>query len=62
MSVCVSQHGEFGSHELDALHTCTLCGVLDEDALRAELVRVTAERDQLRAALVVLGIIKDRGE
>lgn len=38
VSVCISRHGEYSSHELDDLHTCTLCGVLDEDALRAELV------------------------
>jgi hypothetical protein len=42
MSVCISRHGEFSSHELDAAHTCTLCGVLDEDALRAELERLGA--------------------
>lgn len=45
MSTCISRHGEFGAHTLDDSHTCTLCHVLDEEALRAELER-------LRAALV----------
>lgn len=49
MSVCISQHGEFSSHEPDVLHTCTLCGVLDEDALRAELVRVDWYRRRVKA-------------
>lgn len=47
MSTCISRHGEFGSHTLDDSYTCTLCHVLDEDALRAELER-------LRRALVAL--------
>lgn len=51
MSTCISQHGEFGSHELDELHTCTLCHVLDEDGLRAEMERVRTERDDLSLQL-----------
>lgn len=63
MSACISRHGEFSEHSLDNSHTCTLCGVLDEEALRAELAqarsaihiadattgRRTAQRDQARA-------------
>lgn len=37
MSTCISKHGEFGFHTPDADHVCTLCGVLDEDGLIAEL-------------------------
>lgn len=37
MSTCISRHGEYSAHEPDDDHMCTLCGVLDEDALRAEL-------------------------
>lgn len=37
MSTCISKHGEFGSHELDADYVCTRCSVLDEDGLIAEL-------------------------
>lgn len=33
MSACISQHGEYSSHELDTDLRCKLCGVLDEDAL-----------------------------
>lgn len=51
MSTCISRHGEFGSHELDEQHTCTLCHVLDEDALRADLASVRAERDELNKLL-----------
>ena len=54
MSTCISHHGEFSSHEPNADYTCTLCGVLDEDALifelqqaRAELASLTGERDLL---------------
>lgn len=43
MSTCISNHGEFSSHDLDGLHTCNLCGVLDEDAMRAELERLRSE-------------------
>lgn len=48
MSACISRHGEFSSHTLDDTHTCTLCHVLDEDALRAELTRLRAELKQWR--------------
>ena len=37
MSVCVSQHGEYSEHEPDATFTCRLCGVVDVDALLAQL-------------------------
>lgn len=33
MSTCISQHGEYSAHALDSDFRCTLCGVLDEDAL-----------------------------
>lgn len=56
MSACISQRGEFSSHEPDAEHVCTFCGVLDEDALIDELRRVresvaslTADNERLRA-------------
>lgn len=49
MSVCISQHGEYGSHTLDAEYTCTRCGVLDEDALTEELRRLRQELDEARA-------------
>lgn len=42
MSNCISRHGEFSEHHLDDSHTCTLCHVLDEEALRAELARLRA--------------------
>lgn len=57
MSTCISRHGEYGDHELDELHTCTRCHMLDEDALRAELAeaRDTAERfDDLTERLCAL--------
>lgn len=37
MSTCISSHGEFGAHTPDGDYVCTLCGVLDEDGLIAEL-------------------------
>jgi hypothetical protein len=43
VSTCISSHGEYSSHTLDSLHTCTLCYVLDEDALRAELEQLRAD-------------------
>ena len=46
MSACISAHGEYSSHEPDDEFTCALCGVLDEDALRAELVRLRGEGEQ----------------
>lgn len=42
MSACISSRGEYSSHELDDLHTCIWCGVLDEDALRSELAEARA--------------------
>lgn len=51
MSTCISFHGEFGSHQLDTEYTCTLCGVLDEDALTAELRDLREERDALRVGI-----------
>lgn len=47
MSTCISRHGEFGSHDLDELHTCKLCHVLDEDALREELRKLRAANSEL---------------
>lgn len=55
MSTCISRHGEFGSHELDDLHTCTLCHVLDEDALRAELSRLRAAEPPAGSLVVTIG-------
>lgn len=49
MSVCISQHGEYGSHTVDTEYTCTRCGVLDEEALTAELRRLRQELDEARA-------------
>lgn len=37
MSACISRHGEYGEHTPDAEYVCTLCGVLDEATLLAEL-------------------------
>lgn len=57
MSVCISQHGEFGSHALDADYVCTLCGVLDEDALITELREASdrvAELQRQRDAVLAL--------
>lgn len=52
MSACISRHGEFSAHTPDDSHACTLCGVLDEDALRAELEHaqpvLTAARDVVK--------------
>lgn len=46
MSVCISQHGEFGSHGLDATYRCVRCGVLDEDQLIAEVLLLQRELDE----------------
>lgn len=43
MSTCISSHGEYSAHKLDASYVCTRCHVLDEDALIAELERARAE-------------------
>lgn len=51
MSACISRHGEFSSHTLDDSHTCTLCHVLDEEALRAELVAARARLVELENAI-----------
>lgn len=42
MSACISRHGEYSSHDLDDEFTCKLCGVLDEDAMRSELMGLRA--------------------
>jgi hypothetical protein len=62
VSTCISRHGEFGSHQL-VDYVCTLCGVLDEDAMvgelqqmRAELATLTAERDRAAIDAELLGI------
>lgn len=51
MSTCISWHGEFSRHELDDEYTCKLCGVLDEEALRAELRELRRTNEGLREAL-----------
>lgn len=51
MSACISSRGEYSSHELDDLHTCTWCGVLDEDTLRSELAEARAYREATEPAL-----------
>ena len=38
MSKCISARGEYSDHELDDTFTCTFCHVLDEDAMRDELL------------------------
>jgi transcription initiation factor TFIIIB Brf1 subunit/transcription initiation factor TFIIB len=43
MSACISSRGEYSYHEPDADYVCTFCGVLDEDALIAELNRLRVE-------------------
>jgi len=48
MSACISSRGEYGSHEIDDTYTCTWCGVLDEDALIAELQQRRAELEVQR--------------
>ena len=48
MSTCISRAGEFGSHHLGTDHVCFRCGVLNEDALIAELNQLRGERDSLR--------------
>lgn len=55
MSVCISQHGEYSSHEPDADYVCKLCGVLDEDALIAELQALRAANTELRDGVRALG-------
>jgi hypothetical protein len=40
MSKCISWYGEYGEHELDSDYVCTLCFVLDEEALIEELNRL----------------------
>jgi hypothetical protein len=40
VSKCISWHGEYSEHELDADYICTLCFVLDEEALIEELHRL----------------------
>jgi hypothetical protein len=37
MSKCISRHGEYSEHILDADFTCTLCFAFDEDAVLAAL-------------------------
>ncbi len=49
MSVCISRHGEFSEHELDATFTCRLCHVVDHDALRAERDALAATVRRVRA-------------
>jgi hypothetical protein len=48
MSACISRHGEFGSHDLDADYVCKLCAVLDEEALIAEMNRLRADAEAHR--------------
>ncbi len=40
MSKCISRHGEYSEHELDAEYTCKLCLALDEDAFVKVLRRL----------------------
>jgi len=49
MSACISRHGEFGVHDIDADYVCKLCHALDEDALIVELNRLRADVKALRA-------------
>ena len=49
MSTCVSSHGEYSSHVPDGDFNCTRCWALDEDGLRAEVTRLTAENTRPRA-------------
>lgn len=51
MSTCISSRGEYGSHELDDAHICTWCGVLDEDAMVAELRQLRADLARARRCL-----------
>ena len=44
MSTCISRHGEYSSHHIDADYICTRCGVLDVVALVAELNRLRANQ------------------
>ena len=48
MSTCISRHGEYSSHTPDADYVCTLCFVLDEDGLIAELTKARAENALMR--------------
>lgn len=46
MSKCVSAQGEYSEHELgsgDMEFVCTLCYVLDEEVIKAELDRLRAQ-------------------
>jgi hypothetical protein len=56
MSTCISPHGEYGSHFPDDDYTCTRCDVLDEDALRHELLRLR-KKSELSATILPTTII-----
>ncbi len=49
MSRCISRHGEFSEHDLDANFTCRLCLDVDTDALLAERDALAATVDRVRA-------------
>lgn len=51
MSVCISKHGEFGSHEhtADPL-VCDLCSVFDEDGARRRIAQLEGEARAAAAA------------
>lgn len=60
MSTCISQHGEYSIHTPDdARFYCTLCGVLDEDGLLAEVERLTRWKAE---ALPVMDGLQDLGQ
>lgn len=59
MSTCISQHGEYSTHTPDDAYTCTLCGVLDEDGLLAEIERLTRWQAE---AMTVMDGLQDLGK
>lgn len=49
MSKCISYHGEYSDHEYpDSTYVCDLCGVFVEEALIAEVKRISAELEEIR--------------
>lgn len=69
MSKCISQHGEYSEHEPGENFACTLCGALDEDALvarvreaEAEVVKITANRDDWASRMMELASVTQRAE
>lgn len=56
MSTCISRHGEYSAHIPGDDWNCTRCFALDENGLRAELDRTTAD------LAVAAEVARERGQ